>query len=30
MMWLLLLVAIPIVLLIVADDETIRRDYDNF
>ena len=29
-MWLLLIVAIPLVLLIVADDETIRRDYDNF
>lgn len=29
-MWLLLIVAIPIVLLMLADEETIRRDYDNF
>lgn len=30
MMWLLIPVLIPLVLLIVADAETIRRDYDFF
>ena len=29
-MWLLFLVAIPLMLLIVSDYETVKKDYDNF
>ena len=29
-MWLLLVVAIPLMLLIVSDYETVKKDYDNF